>query len=104
MGEPAGITLAAPASLMRSAAIGIVAGVREHLEAVLHQLARRLDRAHRVGQQRLLVAQHLELHPARAGVAELLEDLPPQPRDAHRVLGAEAPGSVGQDRVARECR
>ena len=39
------------------------------------KLLRRFERAERIGQQRLLVGQHFELHPPCAGVAQAFEQL-----------------------------
>ena len=58
------------------------------------------QRGDRVGQQRLRVAQAFELDPVGAGVVEVVEQLAGQPGVADGVLGAEAAGRVGQDRVA----
>ena len=78
---------------------GIVAGVAHDREAVGDQLAARLEGAHRVRQQGRAVAEDLELHPRLTGVVELLEDLASQAGHPDRVVGREAPGGVGQDRV-----
>jgi hypothetical protein len=78
----------------------VVAGVAEDLESVLDELFAGLDGADGVGQQRLLVAQDLELDPAGAGVAELIEQLATEAGHADGVVRGEAAGGVGQDRVA----
>lgn len=101
MGEPAGMTDAAPAALMR-AADGVVAGVGEHGEAVGDEFACGLKHAEGVGEQGFLVAEDFELDPGGAGVAELLEDVAAEPGDADGVLGVEAPGGVGENGVAGE--
>ena len=82
----------------------IVAGVDEHREAVGHELLGRLERADRVGQQRLRVAEHLELHPVGRGAAQVAEDFAAQPGHADGVVGREAAGRVGQERVAAGSR
>ena len=104
IGLPAGMTLVAPASLSRRAMIGSSRRVAQHLEAVGHELLGRLERGHGIGQQRLLVGQHFELHPIGAGVFQAQQNLAAQPGDAHRVVGVEAAGRVGQQRVAAACR
>ena len=71
MGLPAGMTLAAPAAFEPAGHDRIVAGVDQHLEALLDQLLGRLQRGDRVGQQRLRVAQAFQLDPVGAGIAEV---------------------------------
>ena len=78
----------------------IVAGVRENFEAFFDEFARGFNSAHGVGEERFFVAQHFEFDPACAGVAELLEDVAAEERDADGIARAEAAGGVGQDGVA----
>ncbi len=68
----------------------VVVGVRQHGEAVGHQLLGRVEQLDRVGQQRVLVGDHLELD--QVG----LERLAREPGGEHGVPGGEAPGGVGQ--------
>ena len=100
IGLPAGITLVAPALLQPPGHHRIVGRVAQHLEAVGHQLFGRFERGHRVGQQRLLVAQHFELDPVGAGVLQAQQDLAAQAGHADRVVGRETAGRVRQQGVA----
>ena len=73
----------------------VVGGVGEDGEALLHQRCRAassglLD----VGEERLLVADHLELHPLASAPAR------GQAAGADRVVGGVAAGGVGQERHA----
>ena len=68
----------------------VVVGVREHDEAVVDELLGGLEQRRRVGQQRALVADHLELDPV--GLERLAGEL----RGEHRVARREAAGGVGQ--------
>ena len=85
----------------------VVVGVGEHDEAVGHQLLGGRQQLGGVGQQRLVVADHLELHPVG------LERLAGEPGGGDRVARREAAGGVRQqedaqplehldDRAARE--
>ena len=69
----------------------IVVGVGQHDEAFLHEDARRLDERLVVGEERALVADHLELHPVRE------PRLASEPRRADRFVGGVAAGRVRQD-------
>ncbi len=94
IGAASGITAAQPMSSSRLQAIGIVGHVRQHGEALLHEHARRLERGRDVGEERLRVADHLELDElADAGLAR-------EAGRADRFLGGVAAGGVRQDRVA----
>jgi hypothetical protein len=77
----------------------VVARVAQHLEAILHQFTACLERAHGIGQERGAVAEHLELHPARSGVAQLFQQFAAQACDADGIVRTEAAGGVGQDGV-----
>jgi hypothetical protein len=79
---------------------GIVGGVAEDAEAVFDEFLKRFERADGIGQQGLLVTEHLEFHPLFAGIVELFEDLAAEARHAHRILGGEAARGVGQHGVA----
>ena len=59
-----------------------------------------LERAHRIGQQRLRVAEHLDLHPLRSGIAEIPQQFTAEPGHPHGIVGRIAAGRVGQQRVA----
>ena len=63
MGAASGITAAQPASSSLRAVMGSSDGVGQDGEAFLHQDPRGLRRLLHVGEERLLVAEHLELHP-----------------------------------------
>ena len=78
----------------------VVGRVAQHLKAVGHQPLGRFERGDRIGQQRPLVGQHFELHPIGAGVLQAEQKLAAQPGDADRIVGGEAAGRVGQQRVA----
>jgi hypothetical protein len=51
----------------------IVTGVAHDREAVGHELPACFQRADGIGQQRLLVAEDLELHPVLAGIVQLVQ-------------------------------
>ncbi len=96
MGAASGMTAAQPMSSSRLAGDRIVGDVGQHREALLDQHARRLDGRRHVGEERLLVADHLELDErADAGLAR-------QAGGADRVGGGVAAGGVGQDGDARQ--
>jgi len=80
---------------------GVVGRVDQDLEPFGHQLPGGLEGGDRVGQEGLGVPEDLELHPIRARIAHLGEDLPSQPGNANRVFRGVAPRRVGQDRVPR---
>ena len=90
MGEPSGITAAQPDLLQPEGQHRIVGGVGQHDEAVVGQLLGRGQELDRVGQQRAVVADHLELDPVGA------EGLPGQLGRQHGLAGRGAAGSVGQ--------
>ena len=91
IGEPSGITAAQPTSSRRRASTGssVVYGSTD--EAVVDELLGGGHELDRIGQQRAVVADHLELDPVGR------ERLPGQVRGADRVAGGEAAGGVGQD-------
>ena len=68
----------------------VVVRVGEHHEAVADQRLRGLEQLGRVGQQRAVVADHLELDPVGA------ERLAREPRGGDRLAGGEAAGGVGE--------
>ena len=94
------MTLVAPASLSRRGDDRVVGRVAEHLKAVGHEPLGGFERGDRIGQQRPLVGEHFELHPIGAGIFEAEQNLAAQPGDADRIVGVEAAGRVGQQRVA----
>ena len=77
----------------------VVAGVAKDLEAFGNQDASRLERGDRVGQERPGVCQDFELDPVGAGIAQALQQLAAQPGGPQGLLGREAAGGIGQDRV-----
>ena len=95
IGEPSGITAAQPTSSSRRARIGSSFVYGQHGEAVVDELLGRLEQRGRVGQQRALVADHLELDPV--GLERLAREL----RGEHGVARREAAGRVGQQVDAR---
>ena len=95
IGEPGGHHRGAADVLQPAGEDRVVVRVREHGEAVVDELLGRLQQRGRVGQQRALVADHLELDPAR------LERLAGELRGEHRVARGEAAGGVRQQRDAR---
>ena len=66
IGDPSGITAAQPASSRRRARIGSSFVYGRHREALAHERLGRLEQLGRVGEQRPVVADHLELHPVGA--------------------------------------
>ena len=78
----------------------VVARVAEHLKALGDEFLGGLERAHRIGQQRLGVAQHFQLDPVGAGVFQAQQNLASQPGHADGVFSRKAAGRVGQQRVA----
>ena len=68
----------------------ILGAIGEYLEAVLDQDRRRLDQAHHIGLQGLVVADDLKLDPGR------IEQLTRELRGGHRLAHAAAAGGVGQ--------
>ena len=76
----------------------VVVGVGEDGEALVDELLGGLEQRGRVGQQRVLVADHLELDPV--GLERLAGELGGQ----HRVAGGEAAGGVGEQLDARRGR
>jgi hypothetical protein len=82
MGAPSGITADAPAS---------ISGVRQHDETFLYQRPGRLNQLLGIGEKRLLVADHFQLHPFRK------PDFAPEPRRAHRLVRRVAAGRIRQD-------
>ena len=77
----------------------IVVRVHQNRKAVLDQGLGGLKGADRIGQQRFLVAEDLELDPVGHRETVPIEQLPAEPGHADRVGGREATGRVGQDRV-----
>ena len=69
----------------------VVGGVGQDHEPVLGQLLGGREQLDRVGQERPVVTDHLELHPVGG------EGLPGQLGREHGLGGREAPGGVGQD-------
>ena len=88
IGEPSGITAAQPTSSSRRARIGSSFVYGQHREALVDELLGRLEQRGRVGQQRALVADHLELDPV--GLERLAGELGGE----HRVARGEAAGGV----------
>ena len=70
------------------------------MKSLGHQPLGRFDRGDGIGQQRFLVGQHFELHPIGAGISKPEQQLAAQSSHAHGVVGREAAGRVGQQRVA----
>ena len=90
IGDPSGMTAAHPRSSQAAGEHRVVVGVGQHHEAVVDQLLGRVDQLDRVGQQRALVGDDLELDPV--GLERLAGELGGE----HRVAGGEAAGRVGQ--------
>ena len=63
IGEPSGITAAQPTSCEAACEHRVIARVGEHHEALVDELLRGAQQLGRVRQQRVLVADHLELDP-----------------------------------------
>jgi mono/diheme cytochrome c family protein len=74
----------------------IVGAVHHHLEALFHELLRRVERFRHVGVERMRVAEHLELDEVVP-----VEQLARKAQRAQRILRAVAARGVRQDRVAR---
>ena len=66
IGEPSGITAAQPMSTRRRASTGSSVVYGQHDEALVDELLGRAQQLGRVGQERVLVADHLELDPVGA--------------------------------------
>ena len=98
IGEPSGITAAQPTSSRRRARIGSSLVYGQDDEAVVDELLGGLEQRGRVGQQRALVADDLELDPV--GLERLAGEL----RGQHGVAGGEAAGGVGQQLARRRGR
>ena len=90
IGEPSGITAAQPMSTQAAREHGVVGRVGEHDEALVDELLGGAQQLGRVGQQRVLVADHLELDPVGG------EGLAREPGGEHRVARGVAAGGVGQ--------
>ncbi len=95
IGEPSGITAAQPASSSRRARIGSSLVYGQHDEAVGDERLGGVQQLDRVGQQRVVVADHLELDPVG------LERLAGEPGGGDRVARGEAAGGVRQHLAAR---
>ncbi len=90
IGEPSGITAAQPTSTRRRASTGSSVVYGQHDEALVDELLGGAQQLGRVGQQRVLVADHLELDPV--GVERLAREL----RGQDGVAGGVAAGRVRQ--------
>ena len=73
----------------------VVAGVGQHDEPFLYEHARRFEQRLVVGKQRLLVADHFQLHPVRQ------PRFAAEPRGADRIVGGVAAGGVRQQENLR---
>ena len=95
MGAASGITAAQPSVLeLLRQTIGSSLVYGSTMKPSFTRISRRLERLLVVGEERLLVADDLELH--QLGHAELAR----QAAGAHRLVGGVAAGGVGQERVA----
>ena len=90
IGEPSGMTATQPASSSRRARIGSSFVYGQDPEAVGHERRGGLEQLGGVGEQRLVVADHLELDPVG------LEGLARETRGGHGVAGGEAARGVRQ--------
>ena len=90
IGEPSGITAAQPVASSRGREDRVVVGVGQDGEAVGDERLGGVEQLGRVGQQRAVVADHLELDPVG------LEGLAGELRGAHGVTGRVATGRVRQ--------
>ena len=95
IGEPSGITAAQPDVLEPAREHRVVGRVGQHGEAVGDELLGGDQQLGRVGQQRALVADHLELDPV--GLERLAREL----RGHDRVARGEAAGGVRQHAARR---
>jgi hypothetical protein len=73
----------------------IVVRIRQHHEPFAHEHACGFEERDVVGEERALVADHLELHPVRE------PRLAPEPRRANRVVRRVTAGGVRQQEVLR---
>ena len=91
IGAPSGITAAQPRSSRRRESTGSSFAYGQHHEAVVDQLLGGHEQLGAVGQQRVLVGDHLELDPVG------LERFAGEPGGGDRVVRGVAAGGVGQD-------
>ena len=80
----------------------VVAGVNQDVKPLGDENLGRLQGGHRVGQQGSSIGENLQLDPVGARVVQAREEFAAETGGPEGVLGGEAAGGVGQDRIAVE--